>query len=150
MTGQAILRARHLGVSLFAPRVAQSLAGTIYYLAVVGVLAVALGALFRRTAAAGVVLFALVFLIPQIANALPSPWDVRLGRWMLPSAGEQMVLLHTVASGRSPAPAAWLGPGVRGAPAAGRDLADRTPRRLIPGVQIACRSWMVTTERRCT
>lgn len=108
LTGQAILHARHLGVSLFTPRVDQSLAGTVYYVAVVGVLAVALGALLRRTAAAGVVLFALVFLIPQIANALPAPWDVRLGRWMLPNAGEQMVLLHPVPSGLSPGPAAWL------------------------------------------
>lgn len=108
LAGQAILHGRHLGVSLFAPGVADSLAGAVYYLAVIAGLAVALGTLLRRTAAAGVVLFAVVFLIPQLANALPAPWDSRIGRWMLPNAGEQLVLLHPSQAGLTPAVAAWL------------------------------------------
>lgn len=39
-------------------------------------------------------LFAPVFLIPQVINAMPAPWDPRIGKYMLDNAGQQLVALH--------------------------------------------------------
>lgn len=58
----------------------------------------------RHTAGAIAALFALVFLIPQVIHRMPAPWDVRIGKYMLDNAGQQLVALHGAAGYFLPGP----------------------------------------------
>lgn len=103
---QAILHriAGHpLHVSFSAPGVARSVIGGSVYLMLVGVLALAVGAIIRNTAG-GISAFAAVFfVIPPLLNILPSSWNNAINPWLPSEAGRSIFALthgpHSLAPG---------------------------------------------------
>ncbi len=70
LVGQAILG--HRGVSLGAPGALRAVIGVGLYLGLLGILAVGLGTVIRRSAGAIAVLLGLLFVLPALAPLLPS------------------------------------------------------------------------------
>jgi ABC-2 type transport system permease protein len=92
--GQQPLSAKHLDASLSDPGVLRGVLAAGLYLAVITLIGLGFGAIIRHTAGAIAALFGLVFLIPQVIHVMPAPWDVRIGKYMLDNAGQQMSALH--------------------------------------------------------
>jgi len=85
--GQALLNTHHIGVSIMAPDALRSVIGAALYITVAGMIGVALGALFRNTAA-GIATFAGVFfVIPPLASLLPSSVSSHLTPYLPSNAG---------------------------------------------------------------
>lgn len=85
--GQVLLNSQHIGVSIGAPDALRSVIGAALYLTVAGMIGVALGALFRNTAA-GIATFAGVFfVIPPLASLLPSSISGHLSPYLPSNAG---------------------------------------------------------------
>jgi ABC-type transport system involved in multi-copper enzyme maturation permease subunit len=85
--GQALLNSHHIGVSITAPDALRSVIGAALYITVAGMIGVALGALFRNTAA-GIATFAGVFfVIPPLASLLPSSVSSHLTPYLPSNAG---------------------------------------------------------------
>jgi ABC-2 type transport system permease protein len=89
--GQAFLASRHLGRSLADTVSLRVVLGVGFYAAMVALLGLGLGFLIRHTAGAITILVAVVFLVPQLARALPKPWGVRIGRLMFQNAAQELV-----------------------------------------------------------
>lgn len=95
--GQAILSspqnaasAQYRGVSLADPGVFRAVFGAGAYLTLIALLGLAIGTIVRRTPGAISILFAIVLVAPLLAQALPAPWNVRIGRWLPLNAGQAM------------------------------------------------------------
>jgi hypothetical protein len=74
--------------------VTRAVIGAGLYLAVVGLLALGLGTLIRRTAGAIAVVVAAMFILPGLAGALPSSWQTAITGY-LPSNAGQAIIGHT-------------------------------------------------------
>ena len=86
--GQALLNSHQLGVSITAPGALRSVIGAALYVTVAGMIGVALGALFRNTAA-GIATFAGVFfVIPPLTGLLPASISDHLTQYLPSDAGE--------------------------------------------------------------
>ena len=86
--GQALLSGHHLSVTLSAPGALRSVIGGALYVTVAGLIGVALGALFRNTAA-GISTFAGVFfVIPPLTELLPASVGNHLAPYLPSNAGE--------------------------------------------------------------
>ena len=86
--GQALLNSHHLGVSIAAPGALRSIIGAALYGTVAGMIGVALGALFRNTAA-GIATFAGVFfVIPPLTGLLPASISDHLSQYLPSYAGD--------------------------------------------------------------
>lgn len=79
----------HLG----EPGALRSVTGAGLYLAVLGLLALGLGTLIRRTAGAAAAV-GLIVVLPVLAQGLPSAWQAAMTRY-LPSAAGQAIIGHT-------------------------------------------------------
>jgi ABC-type transport system involved in multi-copper enzyme maturation permease subunit len=88
--GQWLLRPTHAGVGIGDPGVLRAVSAAGLYMLVVALVGLGIGALIRHTAGALSALFGLLFLLPEIVNALPSPWSTRIGSYMMMSAAQQM------------------------------------------------------------
>jgi ABC-2 type transport system permease protein len=95
--GQAILSSPHNassavfhGVSLSDPGVLRAVLGAGAYLTCIALLGLAIGTIVRRTPGAISVLFGVVLVAPLLTEGLPSPWNVRVGRWLPLNAGQAM------------------------------------------------------------
>jgi ABC-2 type transport system permease protein len=100
---QAIL-ARHdiLQVSFTAPGIARCMIGGALYVAMTGILALALGAIVRNTAG-GIATFAgLFFVIPPLMNLLPTSWNNAISQYLPSEAGRQVFALHHVPNTLTP------------------------------------------------
>ena len=85
--GQVVLNSHHIGVSITAPGALRSVVGAALYITVAGMIGVALGALFRNTAA-GIATFAGVFfVIPPLASLLPFSVSSHLTPYLPSNAG---------------------------------------------------------------
>lgn len=85
--GQALLSSHHLNVAITAPGALRSVIGAALYITVAGMIGVALGALFRNTAA-GISTFAGVFfVIPPLTDLLPSSISSHLTQYLPSNAG---------------------------------------------------------------
>ena len=62
-----------------------------------------LGAVIRHTAGAITALVGVVFLLPTIVNALPAPWNIRIGRCTLNLAAQQTIYQHCTSATSQPA-----------------------------------------------
>ncbi len=82
LTGQCLLRGTHVTASLSQPGVLRAVLAAACYVAVSGLFAFALGAIVRGTAGAITAAYGLLFLLPQLAKALPSTWYTELVRWL--------------------------------------------------------------------
>ena len=86
--GQALLSSHHLNVAISAPGALRSVIGAALYITVAGMIGVALGALFRNTAA-GIATFAGVFfVIPPLATLLPASVSSHVVQYLPSNAGE--------------------------------------------------------------
>jgi ABC-2 type transport system permease protein len=85
--GQAILHRKHLGTSLNDPTVLRAVIGAGVYLTIIGLLGLALGTILRRTAGAIATLVGLVFIADLLVEALPSPWNTDIGKFLPGNAG---------------------------------------------------------------
>ena len=86
--GQAVLNGDHLGTTLSGPSVLRAVLGAGLYLTLIGMFGLALGTIVRRTPGAIAALFGIVLILPLLAQALPQPWDVRIGRLSPFNAGQ--------------------------------------------------------------
>jgi hypothetical protein len=92
--GQGALSAKHLDVTLAHPGALRGVLAAGFYLAVMAWVGLGLGAVIRHTAGAITAMVGVVFLLPTVIKALPSPWDVRIGKYSLDMAAQQMIAQH--------------------------------------------------------
>ncbi|MGH9061889.1 MAG: ABC transporter permease [Acidimicrobiales bacterium] len=106
--GQAVLSTHSLQVSISSPGALRAVIGGGLYLAVLGLLALGLGGILRRTAGAIAVLFGLVLVLPPLAGALPQNWRNAISPYLPSTAGSQIYAAHHGAHVLAP----WAGFGV--------------------------------------
>lgn len=99
--GQALLSSTHAGATLTQPYVLRAVLASAVFVALCGLFAFGLGAILRSTAGAITVAFGLLFLVPQLARALPSTWYADLIRW-LPGADVVAVITGTASQDNPP------------------------------------------------
>src|ERR1700735_2223572 len=80
--GQALLTSTHVSATLSQPNVLRAVTGAALYVGLCGLFAFGLGAILRSTAGAMTAAYGLLFLVPQLAKALPSAWYADLDRWV--------------------------------------------------------------------
>jgi ABC-type transport system involved in multi-copper enzyme maturation permease subunit len=103
--GQAILSTQHIQTTLSEPGVLRAVIGTGMYLAVVGVLGVALGTILRNTAGAIATLFGVLLVLPILGALLPSSWRTHITPYLPSNAGQ--AIMNVVHSSNDMAP--WTG-----------------------------------------
>ena len=80
--GQYLLRSTHEAATLGQPGVLRAVLASALYIALSGLFAFGLGAMLHSTAGALTAAYGLLFLVPQLAKALPSQWYANLVRWL--------------------------------------------------------------------
>lgn len=106
--GQAVLAGKGIGTHLGGPGVLRSVLGAALYLAVLGLLAMGLGALIRRTAGAIAAVVGLVVILPVLVQGLPASWQAAITRY-LPSVAGQAIIGRTKFAPPGPLLSAWAG-----------------------------------------
>lgn len=92
--GQALLAGKGIGTTIGGPGALRTVLGAGFYLAVLGLLALGLGTLIRRTAGAIAAVICLIIILPVLVQALPPSWQAVIIRY-LPSAAGQAVIGQT-------------------------------------------------------
>ena len=102
---QAIL-ARHdiEQISFSHPGVARAVIGGAVYLVLVGIFALAVGAIVRNTAGGIATFAAIFFVIPPLLNILPSSWNDAINPYLPDSAGRSIFSLTHGTHSLAPAP----------------------------------------------
>jgi ABC-2 type transport system permease protein len=80
--GQAILATKHLNTTLAQPNVLRAVLLSAAIVTVFGLLAYGTGAIIRHTPGAITSMLGVIFLIPLLAQALPTPWYHDIARWL--------------------------------------------------------------------
>jgi ABC-2 type transport system permease protein len=80
--GQAILASKHLNTTLGQPDVLRAVLLSAAIVVVFGLLAYGTGALIRHTAGAITSILGVIFLLPLLGQALPTPWYQAIQRWL--------------------------------------------------------------------
>jgi len=91
--GSAILHSR-VAVSLSDPGVARAVFGTGLYLTVLGLLALAVGALIRHTAGAISTIIGVVLVLPILSGLLPGSWGAHINAYLPQQAGSLISHAH--------------------------------------------------------
>lgn len=91
VVGQAVLHSYGFGVSLSSPGALRAVFGAALYLTLVGLLGLGLGFALRNTGGAIATLFGLLLILPALANALPSSWQVNVDKYLPMLAGTQII-----------------------------------------------------------
>ncbi len=86
--GQAMLSSQHINVGIGSAHAARMVVGAGVYLVLVGLIGMALGGVFRNTAAGISSLVALFFVIPPVLDLLPASWANNIGPYLPSNAGE--------------------------------------------------------------
>ncbi|MFD4242826.1 ABC transporter permease [Streptomyces sp. NPDC058525] len=102
LMGSTQMSGTSAALSLSDSGVLRSLAGAAGYLALVGVLGIALGALLRSVAGGIAVLVATLMVIPGLTSLLPDSWANTLGPYLPSNAGGAMMSLHQASDALSP------------------------------------------------
>ncbi len=105
--GQAILSSTGRGVSLGAPGALRIVVGTGLYLAVLGLLALALGTIIRKTAGAITSVVGMIFVLPALAALLPSSMN-SVQKFLPSNAGQALIATTRTSTTLAP----WAGFGV--------------------------------------
>jgi ABC-2 type transport system permease protein len=110
--GQAILSSQGLQAHLGDPGVLRAVAGSGLYLAILGLFALGVGTLLRRSAGAISALFGVILVLPVLVQTLPSSWTDTIARYLPSNAGE--AISHTMQAGPRIGPmlSPWGGMGV--------------------------------------
>ena len=100
---QAIL-ARHdiLQISFTQPGVARAVLGGALYVMLVGIFALAIGAIVRNTAGGIAAFAAIFFVLPPLMFVLPTSWNNAISQYLPSEAGRQMFALHHAAHTLTP------------------------------------------------
>jgi ABC-2 type transport system permease protein len=98
--GQALLSSTHVSATLSQPNVLRAVIGTALYLVLCGLFAYGLGAIVRSTAGAMSAAYGFLFLLPQLAKALPSSWYADVDRWL--PGGDVINSITNTQSGMNP------------------------------------------------
>jgi len=106
--GQQLLSSKHINTTIGAPGVTRAVVGAALYLTVVGLFGVALGWLLRHTAGAISSLFAILLILPILAQVLPSPWNDDVSKWLPGQAGQAIFGIRLEGVSFTP----WVGFGV--------------------------------------
>ena len=80
--GQALLSSTGVSATLSQPRVLGAVIGAAVYVALCGLFAFGLGAILRSAAGAMTTAYGLLFLLPELAKALPDSWYADVVRWL--------------------------------------------------------------------
>ena len=80
--GQYLLRSTHQAATLGQPDVLRAVLATALYIALSGLFSFGVGAMLRSTAGALTAAYGFLFLLPQLAKALPGQWYADLARWL--------------------------------------------------------------------
>jgi hypothetical protein len=100
---QAILaRKDMLQISFSDSGVARSVIGGAVYLMLIGVFALAIGAIVRSTAGGISAFAAIFFVIPPLMNILPTSWNDAISQYLPSEAGRQLFSLHHAAHSLTP------------------------------------------------
>jgi ABC-2 type transport system permease protein len=108
--GQAILSAKGMGIGIGEPGALRTVVGTGLYLAVLGLLALGLGTLIRKTAGAITAMFGIIFVLPVLAQLLPSSMD-GFQKFLPTNAGQAIINGGAGDSGMTSL-SPWVGLGV--------------------------------------
>lgn len=95
--GSSILHS-HVPVSLSDPGVARAVTGSGLYLAVLGLFALAIGALIRHTAGGISTVIGVVFVLPILSGLLPGSWGAHINAYLPVQAGTMIGHAHQQAS----------------------------------------------------
>ncbi|CCH20636.1 ABC transporter permease [Micromonospora lupini] len=90
------------GISLGGEGVLRAVLGAAVYLAGVGVLGMALGALLRNTAGAITSLVALLLVVPGVTSLLPDSWSDAISPYLPSNAGEAVMSITSSSDQLSP------------------------------------------------
>lgn len=107
VVGQKLLSSQHIQASFSTPHALRMVIGAALYLTVVGILAVAIGALTRNSAGGISAWVAVFFVIPPIFFALPESFSKHIAPYLPAEAGQALWTRPDTAS-LSP----WVGFGV--------------------------------------
>jgi len=80
--GQAILASKHYNTTLTHPGALRAILLSAAIVTVFGLLAYGAGAIIRHTAGAITAILGVIFLIPALAQALPTSWFQAIVRWL--------------------------------------------------------------------
>jgi len=80
--GQRLAAGTHVAATLSQPNVLRAVLVTALYVALCGLFAFGLGAILRSTAGAIAAAYGCLFLLPQLAKALPNTWYADVARWL--------------------------------------------------------------------
>ena len=108
LIGQLLIHGHAPSVSLADHDVLRAVLGSGLYLAALGLLGVALGAIIRSTAGAIAAIVAVLFVLPGVLQALPDSWRHPVTEYWPTQAGVQLVVIHRDAHTLT----AWAGFGV--------------------------------------
>jgi|CZKT01.1.fsa_nt_gi ABC-type transport system involved in multi-copper enzyme maturation permease subunit len=95
--GSAILHS-HLPVSLSDPGFARAVFGAGLYLTVLGLFALAIGALLRHTAGAITTVIGVVLVLPILSGLLPGTWGAHINAYLPEQAGSMITHAHQQSS----------------------------------------------------
>jgi ABC-2 type transport system permease protein len=90
LVGQSILARKQASVTLGDPGVLRAVIGCAAYLALLGVFAIGVGVILRRTAGAIAVVVGVVLVLPILTNFLPDPWGPDISKYLPGQAGTAM------------------------------------------------------------
>ena len=88
--GQAVLSSGGINASITDPGVMRAVIGAGAYLTLIALFGLAIGTVVRRTPGAIAALFGIVLIFPLLAQALPDPWNVNVGKLLPFNAGQAM------------------------------------------------------------
>jgi ABC-2 type transport system permease protein len=91
---QAIMAGHHRGLSLSAPGAPRAVLAAGTLLAVCALVGLSFGAITRHTAGAIAATLGAIYLLAAACLALPSPWNLRVGKFTLPFAAYQVITQH--------------------------------------------------------
>jgi ABC-2 type transport system permease protein len=102
---QAILGRHHiLQISFSHPGVTRAVVGGAVYLMLIGVFALAIGAMIRNTAGGIATFAAIFFVIPPLLNILPASWNNAISPYLPDAAGRSIFSLTHGAHSLAPWP----------------------------------------------
>jgi ABC-type transport system involved in multi-copper enzyme maturation permease subunit len=90
VVGQGILNAKNVGVSLGDPSVLRAVLGAGVYLTFIALLGLGIATILRRTAGAIAALVGLVLVFPLLTQALPSPWNHDIAKYLPSELGDAL------------------------------------------------------------
>ena len=108
LLGQAIIHGHAPSASFHQPQILRAVIGSGLYVALLAVIAVGIGTILRNAAAAIATVVALLFVLPGVAQALPSSWRNPVTEYWPTQAGSQILQIHRDAHTLAP----WAGFGV--------------------------------------